>query len=100
MSAGSGYVIGFLANKFFLDMVSSFTLPGVFWFYGCVGILGTVVLYFTLPETEGKTLFEITEHFSGRNKLSNEVRRKRILSGQCNTAFEVEAQNETVQSRL
>ncbi|KAG5861549.1 hypothetical protein JTB14_026356 [Gonioctena quinquepunctata] len=100
ISAGSGYVIGFLANKFFLDMVSSFTLPGVFWFYGCVGILGTVLLYFILPETEGKTLFEITEHFAGRNKLTNKVRRKRSSSGYCNAAFEVEVQNETVQSRL
>ncbi|KAG5870730.1 hypothetical protein JTB14_028116 [Gonioctena quinquepunctata] len=100
ISGGTGYIIGFLANKFFLDMVSSFTLPGVFWFYGCVGILGTVLLYFTLPETEGKTLFEITEHFSGRNKLTNKVRRKRKLSGQCNAAFEVESQNATVESRL
>lgn len=50
-------------------MLATLTLPGTFCFYACVSLVGCVILYFTLPETEGRTLFEIVEHFSGGRKL-------------------------------
>lgn len=55
-AGGVGYVFGFLANKLFLVMLSALTLPGTFAFYATVAFVGTIVLYFTLPETEGRTL--------------------------------------------
>lgn len=54
--SGLGYIFGFLANKLFLQMLSAFTLPGTFWLYSAVSLFGALVLYFTLPETEGRTL--------------------------------------------
>lgn len=51
-----GYIFGFLANKMFLLMVSVMTFSGTFAFYASVSIMGIVVLYFILPETEGCTL--------------------------------------------
>lgn len=45
------------------------TLPGTFWFYSSVSLLGCLILYFVLPETEGRTLIEIEEHFSGGRSL-------------------------------
>lgn len=54
--SGLGYIFGFLANKLFLQMLSAFTLPGTFWLYSAVALFGALVLYFTLPETEGRTL--------------------------------------------
>lgn len=74
-----GYLLGFISIKMFLSMVSLMTLPGVFFLFGFVGFLGIGVLYCFMPETEGKTLFEICDHFSGVSKLGNEVgRHKRI----------------------
>lgn len=55
-AGGVGYIFGFLANKLFLVMLSALTLPGTFAFYASVAFVGTIVLYFTLPETEGRTL--------------------------------------------
>lgn len=55
-ASGMGYFGGFLANKFFLSMISSMTLAGTFWFYSAVSLLGAGLLYFILPETEGRTL--------------------------------------------
>lgn len=55
-ASGMGYLGGFLANRFFLSMVNSMTLQGTFWFYSGVSFVGTVILYFMLPETEGRTL--------------------------------------------
>ncbi|KAJ8950494.1 hypothetical protein NQ318_015238, partial [Aromia moschata] len=89
LSGCVGYIFGFVSNKIFLSLVSHITLPGVFLFYGSVSLGGTVLLYCLLPETEGKSLFEITEHFAGRSELSNKVRRKpRDLSGERNKGFE------------
>ncbi|KAJ8916731.1 hypothetical protein NQ315_013935 [Exocentrus adspersus] len=102
LSGGTGYILGFISNKIFLNLVSWFTLPGVFWFYGAVSIIGTFLLYFILPETEGKSLFEITEHFAGRSKLGTSVRRKngKRLSGKNNNAFEPDVRNVHLESRL
>ncbi|XP_044268551.1 facilitated trehalose transporter Tret1 isoform X1 [Tribolium madens] len=86
LSGAIGYIFGFLANKIFLSMVTVFTLPGTFWFNSTVSILGAILLYFVLPETEGKTLYDITEHFQGNTKLDNKVRR----NGIDNKAFELE----------
>lgn len=54
--SGLGYIFGFLANKLFLQMLAALSLPGTFWFYSIVALTGAIILYFTLPETEGRTL--------------------------------------------
>ncbi|XP_064549236.1 facilitated trehalose transporter Tret1 isoform X2 [Drosophila montana] len=69
-AGGVGYVFGFLANKLFLVMLSALTLPGTFAFYATVAFIGTVVLYYTLPETEGRTLAEIEAHFSKKSDMN------------------------------
>lgn len=100
-SSAASYLVSFLANKTFLSMVDALTLPGTFWFYGTVSVLGLGVLYLWLPETEGKTLFQITEHFNGGQKLSNSVQMKlvpikvaqrgREENGKANQGFECES---------
>lgn len=101
LSAGTGYIIGFLANKTFLNLVNVATLAGVFWLYSAVALIGFVAMYFLLPETEGKPLIEITEHYAGRGKLSNKVKTKNetgIITGGgiANKGFE----NNEVNTRL
>lgn len=76
VSAAIGYCIIFLPIKIFLSQVATMSLSGVFLFYGYLSLLGVLVLYFWLPETEGKTLFEVNDHFRGVKKLENEVRRQ------------------------
>uniref|UniRef100_A0A1A9WGT3 Major facilitator superfamily (MFS) profile domain-containing protein n=1 Tax=Glossina brevipalpis TaxID=37001 RepID=A0A1A9WGT3_9MUSC len=68
--SGLGYIFGFLANKLFLQMLGALTLPGTFWFYSLVALVGAVILYFTLPETEGRTLGEIEAHFSKKSTIN------------------------------
>ncbi|KAH8318796.1 hypothetical protein KR074_006553, partial [Drosophila pseudoananassae] len=69
-AGGVGYIFGFLANKLFLVMLGALTLPGTFAFYASVAFVGTIVLYFTLPETEGRTLGEIEAHFSKKSDMN------------------------------
>lgn len=67
ISSAIGYLVGFASNKLFLTMVAAFTLNGTFWFYSAVAALGCIVLFFTLPETENKTIEEI-QMFYVKNK--------------------------------
>lgn len=74
ISSALGYWVGFASNKLFLNMVTTFTLNGTFWFYSGVCIIGCIVLYFILPETENKTLQEIQVYFEkkkDRAEISN-----------------------------
>lgn len=69
LSGGTGYVFGFLANKLFLRMIGTLTLPGTFALYSAISLCGALILYFILPETEGYSLVEIEAHFTGGNRL-------------------------------
>lgn len=53
----------------FLSMISAMTLPGTFWFYSGISLLGALILFVILPETEGRTLLEIEDHFRGKKSL-------------------------------
>ncbi|XP_065076112.1 uncharacterized protein LOC135699735 [Ochlerotatus camptorhynchus] len=70
IAGGTGYIFGFLANKFFLRMLAAFTLPGTFWMYSAITIIGAIILYYYLPETEGKSLIEIEQYFAVKRKDS------------------------------
>lgn len=76
LTGGTSYIFGFLANKLFLTMLSGLTLPGTFLFYSCVSAVGCIILFILLPETEGRTLQEIEDHFSGKKKLPRTLKRK------------------------
>lgn len=77
LSSGLGYIFGFLANKTFFATIDWLSLPGIFWMYGVIAFIGAGILYWFLPETEGKPLSEIELHFRGEKKLNNSVRRRR-----------------------
>lgn len=80
LSSGTGYLFAFLSNKLFLSMLSTLTLPGTFWFYSGVALIGCVILYHVLPETEGRTLTDIEDHFLGKRSLSDQ---RKIDSNNC-----------------
>jgi len=69
ISSGIGYVSGFLSNKLFLSMLAALTLSGTIWFYSAVTLIGCIVLYFILPETENRSLVDIEAHFAGIRSL-------------------------------
>lgn len=58
-----------IASKVFLYMIEGMTMAGTFLFFTIINILGLIVLYFILPETEGRSLKEIEEHYAGISNL-------------------------------
>lgn len=102
LSGGISYLLGFISNKIFLEMVAVLTLPGTFWFYSGVCFGGLVILFFILPETEGKSLFNITERFLGNSKIDNNVKRKRCIQevGEVNKGFARDEDSSSCESKL
>lgn len=77
--AGSiGYVFNSVANKVYLYMVNGMSMPGTFLFYALINFAGGVLLYFILPETEGRSLKEIEEHYAGIQSLRSRPRKEEL----------------------
>lgn len=65
-------LLTFTAIKSFYNLEHFFDLPTALGVYCAIGIIGFVVLYNILPETEGRTLEDIEIHFSDpKRKLTD-----------------------------
>jgi hypothetical protein len=64
-------IYSFLAIKLFPDMRHWMGYHNVFTLYTAVVAIGTVKMYFCLPETHGKTLQEIEEFFRSGGKVAD-----------------------------
>lgn len=64
-----GAVMQSAMSKAFLYMLDALTLPGLFFYLGIMNLLAIVTYYFVFPETEGRTLQEIEDHFNGTKRL-------------------------------
>ncbi|KAF5284556.1 hypothetical protein FQR65_LT02382 [Abscondita terminalis] len=69
----------FIANKTYWKITDYLTFPVVLWINTLINVIGIISLYFLLPETEGKTLEECSNHFLGISKLDNKVK-KRVVA--------------------
>lgn len=67
-----------IANKTFLYMKASMSLSGTLFFYALINFVGGIVLYYILPETEGRTLREIEEHYAGVQNLKNRPKKEEL----------------------
>lgn len=59
-------------------MVNAMGLSGTFLFYAGMNLAGGIALYLTLPETEGRTLKEIEEHYAGIQSLKNKPKKEEL----------------------
>lgn len=76
LSSAVSSLLSFVANNLFLRVISIISIPSMYTLHCAVGILGFLVLYFYLPETEGKSLEAISDHFAQKVKLDNKVQKK------------------------
>jgi facilitated trehalose transporter len=60
------YIYIFVIVKCYPGMLALFGQAVVFWVFGLVSALGTIFVYFFLPETRGKTLDEIEQSFKSK----------------------------------
>lgn len=58
-----------ISAKLYLTLLEAVTLPGVFIIFGFGCIIACIVFHLVFPETEGRTLQEIEDHYNGVKKL-------------------------------
>ncbi|KAL1502547.1 hypothetical protein ABEB36_007673 [Hypothenemus hampei] len=63
IASGIAYLSIFTVVKVMPQMFDNLGVDGTFLVYGCMAFCGTIFVYLCLPETKGKTLFEIEEHY-------------------------------------
>ncbi|XP_041983033.1 facilitated trehalose transporter Tret1-like [Aricia agestis] len=69
LAAALVYVIFFASSLTNYNLEENFHLSGTFTFYALLGFIGTIYLYFFLPETENKSLVEIEAFYKGNQKI-------------------------------
>ncbi|XP_028172431.1 facilitated trehalose transporter Tret1-like [Ostrinia furnacalis] len=69
IAAAGNYLITFVGSKTFINFETSIQLWGAFAIYAGFAYMGTIYLYFFLPETEGVTLQEIESYYSGKLRI-------------------------------
>lgn len=62
--------VQFLVAIVFLPVVGNYGFHAMFFFWAGCTVIYFITAAFFMPETKGKTLEEIEDHFSGRNKIS------------------------------
>lgn len=60
------WMCSFIITKEFLALEGAFTQQGVFWMYAGVCVVEVLFVLFLVPETKGKSLEEIEDHFRKR----------------------------------
>lgn len=67
------YFLSFIAIKVYPSMLLIMGNEFIFLFYGLVSLLGTVFVYYILPETKGKSLQEIENLFKRRTSATDKI---------------------------
>ncbi|KMQ85625.1 facilitated trehalose transporter tret1-like protein [Lasius niger] len=96
-----GYILSSIANKTFLYMMNGISLSGTFVFYALINLAGLCFLYMMLPETEGRTLREIEEHYAGIQNLKDRPRKEQhVIKEKWAAANPAIVHDESIESRL
>lgn len=70
ISSGTYFVMCFVMTKFYRHFEASVGFYNTFVLFGVSGLVGFVYLYCRLPETENRTLNEISENFKRKKHES------------------------------
>lgn len=67
IAAAANYLFAFVATKTYLDLEITLSMPGVTLLYCIISVIGFIIIYQILPETEGRSLEDIEMHFSNNS---------------------------------
>lgn len=62
----------FVITKTFVDLVNALGTGGAFWLFSGLSVLGTIFVFFVVPETKGKSLSEIQGILGGEKDQTTE----------------------------
>lgn len=69
-------ITAFVITKTFVNLQTAIGNGQTFWLFSGLSILGTVFVFFIVPETKGKTLSEIQKMLAGEEETDEESKEK------------------------
>jgi len=73
ISGAFNWTLAFLVTEFFQPISKEVGIAWSFWFFASVLLLVMAFTVFVIPETKGKTLDEIQQHFRGTTRSEDQV---------------------------
>lgn len=73
ISGSFSWFLAFVVTKTFTDMIADIGTGPTFWVLGACSLVGTVFVYFVVPETKNKSLAEIQVMLSGDENRSTDT---------------------------
>jgi MFS family permease len=92
-------IFSFVAIKIFPMMRNLMGFHNVFTFYAATIAIGTIIMYFWLPETRGKTLEEIEEFFRSGGKAAVRDKAREIMMPELAELENTSVENERLSMR-
>lgn len=65
LSCVLNWLLAFLVTRFYSDLKDAFSTQATFWIFAVISAIGTVFVFFIVPETKGKTLDEVQRVLGG-----------------------------------
>lgn len=66
------WIMAFIITKTFTNILSAIGIGQTFWLFSGFSILGTIFVFFVVPETKGKSLSEIQKMLAGEKPINND----------------------------
>jgi SP family facilitated glucose transporter-like MFS transporter 8 len=65
LSCVLNWILAFIVTRFYSNLADSFSIQATFWIFAVISAIGTVFVFFVVPETKGKTLDQIQKELGG-----------------------------------
>ena len=87
LSTATMWLMSFVVSKINVDLQAVLGYSGTYFLYGAFCMLGTVYIFFGVPETKGKTPEEILQYFRIGQKQTNENVECKVVDFQDNNVY-------------
>ncbi|RZB39676.1 facilitated trehalose transporter Tret1-2 -like [Asbolus verrucosus] len=74
------WLLAFLVTKFYRDLTVAIETDTTFYIFSVISLLGTVFIYFVVPETKGKSLEQIQRELNGEREVGEGLDNKGFSS--------------------
>ena len=87
LSTATMWLMSVVVSKINVDLQVALGYSGTYFLYGAFCTLGTVYIFFGVPETKGKTPEEILQYFRTGQKQTNENVECKVVDFQDNNVY-------------
>lgn len=66
------WILAFIITKTFTNLRMAIGIGQTFWLFSAFSVVGTIFVFFVVPETKGKSLSDIQKMLAGEKPMNND----------------------------